>query len=1174
MSVTIFDYIKLHAKPLMMNAVGYMNAKRGSTGVESFSKKDAGWLPDEDALNFYRPYFRTIEGHDHTMFVMDIDAKVSQATEDLYTDDEVRELKIRAVMEEFDDPKWKDHLTYISGQGMYLVQRFDEVVNKMVFEKVAWGNENSLFQPCKRGDSHSAGLKCDGYHEMPQDLVKFRMVKGELVQINIDKRMFNHEGGRLFRGVYSPYFKIVGSTYFCVPIIWDGDSMDIDATLHSSRRENLEKPTEIYVPPFSYENLIVNEIQESILAPIKKKSGTYVASTASSSWRMNVPLPTDTLTKGQEFTNDEIESLLIGDEVDTPPCVKNNFEQKYNRFWSRMLVVRYLAQKGYTPDEIGTFIRFRVNDEEDNQPQNLNGLMAGMNKSLGRDPYNPPPYSSCETLQDEGHAHYSCTIEDRNKCKRSYALHDYPIKLNMVDSSVSFSNGIDQFVSEEKYIEVSEKTKEQQKKEFERINTLINQAISMKDNLEISKTTRAGVTTSLIYNMSLTGKKMLVVSPTNKIGEETFPQAMRIAHQFYDVDITGAILSANTKSCLKLRFQILDLEHRKSVEKDWGDYGVKYNDLAFHFKPSCIHLDQKKGEYIECEYYMNRFPNPYISDDGVPLPVIKSEETDYDYNDGVQEGICAYTSVVNELKEFDILFITYDKLNSILMNNKSDDAELIRNALLSDFDVVFMDEISQLAQHSPLQFTVYREDREGVVNNSFFDNLHDEFDKLITKYSNETAQLLAEYVDLFYDTYFPIVNNLFVTTDNRDIAFSIRHDNPIEDKEEFDEMFTAFYTMIENYAKSENVHLAYLEKMIILFKSEFWWIQNVPTNEYSLNGSFISSPKLINIRNFIQDFDSLDGKQVLITDATMPLIKMTDLFGIDVKKFIVGDPRNTCDHQLVISDTKNINSKRLMNDKSPEYRSLRKFINQVISVHGVDNIMLVLPNKGGVHKNIREDKASKRLPRGLDVTYYRSDKTVGVSSDKRIMIAVCPPHPPSGSYQWLAQYYHTFGLFTEDKVEDLSKKLEDMNAFQTFYQTIGRVKSPSNSERSVVYAWGMNKAKVLELLSMDKDVPLPHIATYTQSSSFDKFITNVGSFWRNEGVIANANIIKVAKYLEDRLDTKYTIPSVISRCFRGANKALKASITEEIMNMDSIIQNVYGIYTEEGSDDKLYIYSK
>ena len=177
MSVSIYDYIKLHSSGFMINAQGYMNAKRSKSGQEDMTnnKAGSGWIEDYNSLSFFRPFFRTIEGHDHTMFVMDIDVKVPSESKTevgfMFTEEELRDLKVLAALKEFNDPKWRDEfLMYISGQGLYLAQKYDKIVHKMAFEPIVFGESYSLFHKCSIKGKHAINLSCTGWHQETNDI--------------------------------------------------------------------------------------------------------------------------------------------------------------------------------------------------------------------------------------------------------------------------------------------------------------------------------------------------------------------------------------------------------------------------------------------------------------------------------------------------------------------------------------------------------------------------------------------------------------------------------------------------------------------------------------------------------------------------------------------------------------------------------------------------------------------------------------------------------------------------------------------------------------------------------------------------------------------------------------------------------------------------------------------
>ena len=68
---------------------------------------------------------------------------------------------------------------------------------------------------------------------------------------------------------------------------------------------------------------------------------------------------------------------------------------------------------------------------------------------------------------------------------------------------------------------------------------------------------------------------------------------------------------------------------------------------------------------------------------------------------------------------------------------------------------------------------------------------------------------------------------------------------------------------------------------------------------------------------------------------------------------------------------------------------------------GPENVMIVLPNTDIYYWFIQRIRWGA-VPRGVEVTYYRSDKTLGVPCDRRVMICLSMPFTPNGSHLWLA----------------------------------------------------------------------------------------------------------------------------------------------------------------------------
>jgi hypothetical protein len=187
---------------------------------------------------------------------------------------------------------------------------------------------------------------------------------------------------------------------------------------------------------------------------------------------------------------------------------------------------------------------------------------------------------------------------------------------------------------------------------------------------------------------------------------------------------------------------------------------------------------------------------------------------------------------------------------------------------------------------------------------------------------------------------------------------------------------------------------------------------------------------------------------------------------------------------------------------------LLSFINKVCDAHGPKNVIIIVPNIWA-NMRLREYMMEGEIPT-CDMTWYRSDRTVGVECDKRVMICITAPHPPTGAHDWLAMWYHEQGLAREEEITPLGKNLSVNSTKAAFYQTIGRAKDPECEERSVVYLWGIAGRKMLsegeppgaaDLMVFDKnDIPLPHISITTREESRGDLAVRMGLAWKDHRI--------------------------------------------------------------------------
>jgi len=1150
MSISLkFEQIHDASREILSNANDYANANRHSDR-HGTAEQIGKWFQDVRVLKYTRPFFRTIEGHDNTYFVLDIDV-IIPSEEDIkkyYTEEELRALKITAAANYFEewlnDRSDLDFFKYISGKGLYLIQKYEKAVPKEAFLPIVWNGKDGLFIPCT-GNHKVPKLKCDGWHLYDGELIRYVIHNHIEIQIKVDLRMMNGIGGRLFRMPYSPYYKLNG-IYHCVPVLFRKDgTWDMEATLDNSLLHQM-KVEPYKIPLFQFDSQLkeLGSLEQSIKhRNIRSTSFVY---------KIDVPEPGDPLTSIQLQMLDEME-LAISGEVDvTPPCMKRSFlrdpENPVDRHFSRVNVLRYLAVKGnYKPSEIGLFVRFRVNDEEDNRSKNKHTLHQQVPYWYG-DPKKPDYPPSCVIMQDPKNRFFACGDKEKSICNRSYCLSSQKRKIKSKPFKITRKK------DENKKIDV-----QNQVKSFNPMSRKIRKILKdEKSNYEIIKTTRAGVTTSLIKESVKMGKKLLVVTPTNAIGEKTGSDAFWLIKTQYDMEVRGAVFSSNKRGCLKLKITKQNLSGRKIEEPNWGEGGLAFEKLSFHFKPSCI------TEGSACMFLNDTFDIPHLDVEGIPLPIIEAELTEYTRNDARHcSGLCAYQSIIQQIDNLDVLFITYDKLRALSL---SEDAVVI-SELINTFDVVFLDEISQFAQKNSDVVPLYQLDDEGEEF-ELITQIDRELAILQLETRNQTVGKLTEIIEEFRDEY---RNKVLVWESNKKFnenAFIEKFDNPLSMSNQnfINEEFSSLYGVVTQFATNYNIHLKFVEKVLILLSSESWWVQNIPTNERLIDCNIISAPVVDFARSFVGAFDRYAKKQVIVTDATMPMIKMSQLFGINFKRFVIGDPRNTNDHQLIITDSKVVYPFRLfMGGKDSYLTNLMEMIQIAISRHGAHNIMIVLPNSRKIYRYIKYFQSEGKISKDVELTYYRSDKTVGVASDRRVMITVCAPYPPSGSYLWLASYYHEIGLYNDIPIMKLSKQLEEMNAHQTYYQTIGRAKAPDNAERSIVYAWGIDRKVLAQIIQMDSDVPIPHITSLRYKNSRAEILSHIAELWLQYHVIVDTSVVRIVNYLKKNKKQKYSI-SMLKRILRLNSKDL-----EYLLKANPVIFDHFGVYYEK-TDKAIYLY--
>lgn len=250
-----------------------------------------------------------------------------------------------------------------------------------------------------------------------------------------------------------------------------------------------------------------------------------------------------------------------------------------------------------------------------------------------------------------------------------------------------------------------------------------------------------------------------------------------------------------------------------------------------------------------------------------------------------------------------------------------------------------------------------------------------------------------------------------------------------------------------------------LSKLLMIVNSEFFtvsYVRGLDSERITLQAQ--DTLLFEAIKNFIRKSqNNSNKKRIIFTTATFGSLKIDNLLGLtDVKDWIWGDPLNTSAKLLVIADKSKISPFNFFN----RLEAIAKLITEVIGKFGQENVAVCTMNK-------KWSKALSEL--GIKSTYYQSDETEGVASNKRIWIFVGLAQKPVNAKDHLAIIqapYHDnpANLSKEDFLFYVSQKLRLESVHINSYQAISRAKDPEAKDRSVAIMIGVRKEDVEKCL--------------------------------------------------------------------------------------------------------------
>jgi len=1018
------------------------------------------YLYDWTKLKSKDPWLRSVEGEDHTLFVIDIDIagkvgiekiieeckreKIPYPTNLTPAQSRIVKLAVSSKITKNilnNELKGLNFFMKLSGSSFHLVQKYQKRVSPHSFEPIF----DNLFS---------------NWAQTSKFYYKVYDIRGKKYAILIDKvgTHFKH----LFTGPYSDYFKEPGT--YLIPV-FKKDFDDPETILRESRIENL-RLVPVKIPPLDPELEKMIDEEKSFIEPQKQHRKKRVHAV-----KMQRDLKLIPYTDYIADQEDIMEEKIIGSERACVVEAYRRAKEESGIFFERSVIARFLYWEHTKDlDLIARFFYDKVNDEADNTPDNWHKMVNGL-------------YYSIYTR--DGKAKYKDTWLSENIIRNKLCNKE--------------CNTCTEFMS---------KTKFKGGEDWEKVYEKVRKIIAGGNHSEIWKTTRVGVTTATVLEAVKANRKILVVEPTNKICEEVFTNIYKRAKE-KGFAFKGAVVGANMKICLKC---IQEIEEARKESGMSGSQVLEMMKLPFLLKGNCISSDETQ----ECPYYDSVFPNGMaVTPHGDETPLIECD---------LHKQICALATILQFLPFYDVVFITYDKLRILFQQVFSSpfeslESNIIIDEFLSRFDIVLMDEISRFINSPiielPLYLERYRIDqktykmtREKTVIKDVFKNImceegtEREFleNYIINKGRKPSDNLIIKILDEFLDKFGNVLDRFPENTWGKIL-------NPINPELQYQiqERFSAWYSLIVKLSKPPfNRYLRTITTIMQILSHKEVFITNI-TNERDVNNIVMKiAPDYNGIIEFVQAFAEMKGKQLLITDATMPLITMKSLFNVDFQLENVGDPRGTCDKQLIIPDTQSITPRQIIATREDYYKKkqLIKFINSLSETHGSKNIMIVSQNKDVARYFLHLQKKGD-IPDTF--TYYRSADTIGVESDYRIMLVVGAPFPPKNAYNWLAYVFQERGLFPHKTLEELNEELWWHETKSAFFQAIGRSKDPDVKENSLVYCFGIPQGTLMTLLELP--VPIPKIYKLAQVNRKQSHL--IGKLWKEKGFIVHGVFFKL-----------------------------------------------------------------
>lgn len=198
--------------------------------------------------------------------------------------------------------------------------------------------------------------------------------------------------------------------------------------------------------------------------------------------------------------------------------------------------------------------------------------------------------------------------------------------------------------------------------------------------------------------------------------------------------------------------------------------------------------------------------------------------------------------------------------------------------------------------------------------------------------------------------------------------------------------------------------------------------------------------------------NSCRTRHVWLTSGTIP--DMDGVLPVEPTPLMFGDPLDTNSMFAVIADRWRVSVKTLHDTK--RFNQIIDDIRNVVDQFGDEKCTVCVMNKKWHDKVENELKDYKNL----QITWYASDLTIGVESDRRIMIAVGLAEKPKNAYDAVA-----LSRSDGNDLGAVSDKLRVERVHIDTWQAWSRAKDPEGDVRSLVVALGCRSDDVKNVVT-------------------------------------------------------------------------------------------------------------